>query len=423
MLAILESGRKSRSTGQTNMNERSSRSHSIFTIIVEASQTDSMGETRFRMGKLNLVDLAGSERLSKTGATGDRASEAKYINVSLTQLGIVMGKLVSADKHIPYRDSVLTKLLSDSLGGNTKTVMIANVGPADYNYEETVNTLRYAWDAKKIKNKPKINEDPKDALLRKYQDEIEELRKELAKRTGKPYKPGEPGSVNYVEDESAMNTMVENLEKEKEEFKNKHENEIQKIREQKNLAEEEKKRLIEKLKKEIEDNRKIKDEAKECLDRYKGMKKKVLNSEKTQKKIKEQESEININKNILQKKLQEEKRLQQELEEKAQKNTELKNKYQSHQAHIDDLDEKINMLRTRIEEFKGENKDNEDRVSRELINLQDDLKLIIIDNMKKDFIIQRFIPQEERDKIAKYIEFNEKKQCYNINKIMAIKSN
>ena len=87
----------------------------------------------------------------------------------------------------------MTKLLSDSLGGNTRTIMIANIGPADYNYDESINTLRYAWDAKKIKNKPRINEDPKDAILRKYQEEIEVLKQELAKRTGKVYtgKPGE----------------------------------------------------------------------------------------------------------------------------------------------------------------------------------------------------------------------------------------
>jgi kinesin family protein 3/17 len=162
------------------MNEGSSRSHSIFTIIIEASEVDSAGETRYRMGKLNLVDLAGSERLSKTEAQGQRKIEGANINLSLTMLGIVISKLVSSkEKHIPYRDSSLTKLLSDSLGGNTKTVMIANIGPANSNYDETINTLWYAANAKKIKNKPKINEDPKDALLRNYQDEIEALKKQL----------------------------------------------------------------------------------------------------------------------------------------------------------------------------------------------------------------------------------------------------
>ena len=117
--------------------------------------------------KLNLVDLAGSERLSKTGAEGDRLKEAQKINLSLSALGNVISALVDGKSHhIPYRDSKLTRLLQDSLGGNTKTVMIANCSPADYTYDETLSTLRYASRAKFIKNKPIINEDPKDALLK-----------------------------------------------------------------------------------------------------------------------------------------------------------------------------------------------------------------------------------------------------------------
>ncbi|RQM19977.1 hypothetical protein B5M09_010971 [Aphanomyces astaci] len=130
---------------------------------------------------LKEVDLAGSERQSKTGATGDRLQEANKINLSLSALGNVISALVDGkSKHIPYRDSKLTRLLQDSLGGNTKTVMIANCGPADYNYEETLTTLRYASRAKQIKNKPKINEDPKDAMIREFQEEIDALKAKLA---------------------------------------------------------------------------------------------------------------------------------------------------------------------------------------------------------------------------------------------------
>jgi kinesin family protein 3/17 len=113
--------------------------------------------------------LAGSERIAKTGASGIGLVEATKINLSLSSLCHVIQSLTdSRATYIPYRDSKLTRLLQDSLGGNTKTVMIANVGPADYNYDETMNTLRYASRAKNIQNKPKINEDPKDALLREY---------------------------------------------------------------------------------------------------------------------------------------------------------------------------------------------------------------------------------------------------------------
>ena len=133
------------------MNDRSSRSHALFQLIVECSEIGIDLKQHIHMGKLNMVDLAGSERLSKTGATGDGLKEATKINLSLSTLCHVISALTdSKATYIPYRDSKLTRLLQDSLGGNTKTVMIANIGPADYNYDETMNTLRYASRAKNI---------------------------------------------------------------------------------------------------------------------------------------------------------------------------------------------------------------------------------------------------------------------------------
>ncbi|XP_030889268.1 kinesin-like protein KIF17 isoform X3 [Leptonychotes weddellii] len=180
---IMETGWKSRSVGYTLMNKDSSRSHSIFTISIEIYAVDERGKDHLRAGKLNLVDLAGSERQSKTGATGERLREATKINLSLSALGNVISALVDGRcKHIPYRDSKLTRLLQDSLGGNTKTLMVACLSPADNNYDETLSTLRYANRAKNIKNKPRINEDPKDALLREYQEEIKKLKAILAQQ-------------------------------------------------------------------------------------------------------------------------------------------------------------------------------------------------------------------------------------------------
>ena len=180
---VLEVGKKNRTVGATLMNADSSRSHSIFTITVETSEVlegEAEEDAHIRVGKLNLVDLAGSERQGKTGATGDRLKEATKINLSLSALGNVISALVDGKSaHIPYRDSKLTRLLQDSLGGNTKTVMVANLGPADYNFDETMSTLRYANRAKNIKNKPKINEDPKDAMLREFQEEIARLKAAL----------------------------------------------------------------------------------------------------------------------------------------------------------------------------------------------------------------------------------------------------
>ncbi|XP_039152025.1 osmotic avoidance abnormal protein 3 isoform X2 [Drosophila simulans] len=181
----LHFGNKNRVTAATLMNKNSSRSHTIFTITLEQSPFfNSIGlEDAFggiRRGKLSLVDLAGSERQRRTGAKGDRLKEASQINLSLSALGNVISSLVDGKaKHVPFRDSKLTRLLQDSLGGNTKTLMISCISPTDINYDETISTLRYASRAKNISNKPKINEDPKDATLRLYQNEILYLKRML----------------------------------------------------------------------------------------------------------------------------------------------------------------------------------------------------------------------------------------------------
>lgn len=193
MERIMTHGNKGRSTGATLMNERSSRSHAIFTVTIECSDIGPDKKQRLRAGKLHLVDLAGSERQTKTGAAGIRLKEATKINLSLSTLGNVISALVDGKStHIPYRNSKLTRLLQDSLGGNSKTVMVANVGPADYNYDETISTLRYATRAKSIKNHASVNEDPKDALLRKFQKEIEDLKKQLGE--GYDYEGEDGGS-------------------------------------------------------------------------------------------------------------------------------------------------------------------------------------------------------------------------------------
>lgn len=197
-----------------------------------------------------MVDLAGSERIAKTGATGDRLKEATKINLSLSTLCHVISALTDPKStYVPYRDSKLTRLLQDSLGGNTKTLMISNVGPADYNFDETMNTLRYASRAKNIKNKPKINEDPKDALLREYQDEITKLREQLAllnngtgvDATELMKSKGVMGNQNIVEkivkveDTEKMKEFEEKLELEKQDIKRKAEEEKLKIENQANL--------------------------------------------------------------------------------------------------------------------------------------------------------------------------------------------
>ncbi|XP_041836083.1 kinesin-like protein KIF17 isoform X2 [Melanotaenia boesemani] len=220
---IIEQGWKNRAVGYTLMNKDSSRSHSIFTIYLEICNTDTDGHDHLRAGKLNLVDLAGSERQSKTGTTGDRLREATKINLSLSALGNVISALVDGrSKYIPYRDSKLTRLLQDSLGGNTRTLMIACLSPADNNYEESLSTLRYANRAKSIQNRPRINEDPKDALLREYREEIKKLRTLITGQLGTAdLSYVLAGQSPVVPSRSQSSTTEEKKEKIKEEYEEK----------------------------------------------------------------------------------------------------------------------------------------------------------------------------------------------------------
>ena len=176
MIQVLSEGSESRRVGATEMNKQSSRSHAIFTITI-CKCSESEGILR---GKINFVDLAGSERLDKTKATGSRAQEGISINKSLSTLSKVIEALVTHQSHIPYRESSLTRLLKDSLGGNAKTVMIACVSPADTNCSETVNTLRWADQARKIQNKPTVNVDPTTSEILKLKQRIIELEEIIA---------------------------------------------------------------------------------------------------------------------------------------------------------------------------------------------------------------------------------------------------
>ena len=177
---ILEKGSIKRQTAETKMNATSSRSHTIFTVTVYINQQSLEGEDMLRVGKLNLVDLAGSENIGRSGAINQRAREAGNINQSLLTLGRVITSLVDRTPHIPYRESKLTRLLQDSLGGRTKTSIIATISPASINHEETLSTLDYAHRAKNITNKPEVNQkiSKKEKLL-EYHHEIDKLKQEL----------------------------------------------------------------------------------------------------------------------------------------------------------------------------------------------------------------------------------------------------
>ncbi|XP_023188759.1 kinesin-like protein KIF11 [Xiphophorus maculatus] len=178
---ILERGAAKRRTASTLMNAYSSRSHSVFSVIIHMMEITLDGKERVKIGKLNLVDLAGSENIGRSGAMGQRAREAGNINQSLLTLGRVITALVEKRSHVPYRESKLTRILQDSLGGRTKTSIIATVSPSSSNLEETLSTLAYASRAKNIINKPEVNQKlTKRTLIKEYTEEIEQLKRDLA---------------------------------------------------------------------------------------------------------------------------------------------------------------------------------------------------------------------------------------------------
>ncbi|BCR87335.1 kinesin-3 motor protein uncA [Aspergillus chevalieri] len=184
---LMDEGNKARTVAATNMNETSSRSHAVFTLTLTQKRHDA--ETSMdteKVSRISLVDLAGSERATSTGATGARLKEGAEINRSLSTLGRVIAALadVAAGKKknasmVPYRDSILTWLLKDSLGGNSMTAMIAAISPADINFEETLGTLRYADSAKRIRNHAVVNEDPNARMIRELKEELQQLRSKL----------------------------------------------------------------------------------------------------------------------------------------------------------------------------------------------------------------------------------------------------
>jgi kinesin family member 11 len=179
-IKLLREGSYRRQVAATKCNDLSSRSHTVFTITTYIKKASEVGEDYICSGKLNLVDLAGSENIQRSGAENKRATEAGLINKSLLTLGRVINALVDKSQHIPYRESKLTRLLQDSLGGRTKTCIIATVSPAKSNLEETISTLDYAFRAKNIRNKPQVNSMvSKKTLLREFTAEIEKLKSEL----------------------------------------------------------------------------------------------------------------------------------------------------------------------------------------------------------------------------------------------------
>ncbi|BFZ03931.1 hypothetical protein BsWGS_06971 [Bradybaena similaris] len=421
---VMNVGNSNRSVGATNMNEHSSRSHAIFIVTIECSQEGEDGENHIRVGKLNMVDLAGSERQSKTGATGDRLKEATKINLSLSTLGNVISALVDGKStHIPYRDSKLTRLLQDSLGGNAKTVMVANIGPASYNYDETLTTLRYANRAKNIKNKPVINEDPKDALLREFQEEIMRLKAQLQGKGGPKKRrkkktrrtrdgqvidgdSNEEGEDTNDEDEADvyMKEQQARLEQEKEAI----------LSNQSLIAEEKEKLLGELTDKE---SRLVQEKEQRDLlaTKIKAMESKLLVGGKNiVDHTNEQQRALEQRRREIAEQQRKEREMQQKLEEKEETAIEFRETYQTLQQEVDSKTKKLKKLFAKLQATRQEIQDLQEEHSKERQELEQTQMELTRELKLKMLIIENFIPNEDKLKIQNRAYFEEDEDTWKL---------
>ncbi|XP_039077307.1 kinesin-like protein KIF3A isoform X3 [Prionailurus viverrinus] len=418
---IMTLGHKNRSVGATNMNEHSSRSHAIFTITIECSEKGVDGNMHVRMGKLHLVDLAGSERQAKTGATGQRLKEATKINLSLSTLGNVISALVDGKStHVPYRNSKLTRLLQDSLGGNSKTMMCANIGPADYNYDETISTLRYANRAKNIKNKARINEDPKDALLRQFQKEIEELKKKLEEGeeisgsdiSGSEEEDDEEGEVG--EDGEKRKKRRDQAGKKKVspdkmvEMQAKIDEERKALETKLDMEEEERNKARAELEKREKDLLKAQQEHQSLLEKLSALEKKVIvGGVDLLAKAEEQEKLLEESNMELEERRKRAEQLRRELEEKEQERLDIEEKYTSLQEEAQGKTKKLKKVWTMLMAAKSEMADLQQEHQREIEGLLENIRQLSRELRLQMLIIDNFIPQDYQEMIENYVHWNE----------------
>jgi hypothetical protein len=419
---LMNVGNKNRSVAFTQMNATSSRSHSIFTITVEASENID-GQEHLRAGKLHLVDLAGSERQAKTGASGDRLKEASKINLSLSALGNVISALVDGkSSHIPYRDSKLTRLLQDSLGGNAKTLMIATLSPASYNYEETNSTLRYANRAKNIKNKPKVNEDPKDAMLREFQEEIKRLKCQLeSDGNDLHHSDAEQESENDKDEihfskrnskkqshggisEAQLSMMQEMVLKEK-----------TAILASKDMEESKRNQLLQEAEQRVQELEREREARKEVAEKLAQLEKKLLiggvniidQHELQQMMLSKRALE-------LEEQARKERELQQHLQEREEANLRIEEEFGNLQEEAQAKTKKLKKLWTIYSEQKSELKDLLEEQQREREALLETIRELSKDLKLKNTVISKYIPQNEQYLIEECAEYDTTSESWRI---------
>nr|XP_045581612.1 kinesin-like protein KIF3B isoform X1 [Procambarus clarkii]XP_045581613.1 kinesin-like protein KIF3B isoform X2 [Procambarus clarkii]XP_045581614.1 kinesin-like protein KIF3B isoform X1 [Procambarus clarkii] len=418
---VMTVGNQNRAVGATNMNLHSSRSHAIFIITIECSDLDEKGKSRIRVGKLNLVDLAGSERQSKTGTVGDRLKEATKINLSLSALGNVISALVDGKStHIPYRDSKLTRLLQDSLGGNSKTIMVANIGPASYNYDETITTLRYANRAKNIKNKPKINEDPKDAILREYQQELARLKAQLTQRGGKKKKKKKHVEGAEEDGEGEEEDEEEGVDEESI-LQQQHEldEERNRILNDQHMIEEEKQRFLSELKNKEAELIASREAQEKLMTRIQTMESKLLSGGKNIiDHTNEQQRALQQRTQELMEQKKREREMLQLLEKEEESSGEIASTFSSLQAEVEAKTRKLKKLFAKLQSVKQEMGDLHEEFCRDRVDLQHTQDVLTRELKLKALIIENFISPEEKRKILSRAFFDDDEDVWKVRPVV-----
>ncbi|XP_019865591.2 kinesin-like protein KIF3A [Aethina tumida] len=370
---LLNRGNKNRMTRSTLMNDVSSRSHAIFTISIESKNRL---DNKTTIGKLNLVDLAGSERASRTQATGERLREASNINLSLSVLGNVISALVDGkSSHIPYRNSKLTRLLQDSLGGNSKTAMIAMLSPADVDYEESICTLRYAARVKHIQNHARINVEQK-GLIEGFEQEIAELQQKV---------------------------LLLSLQEQQREVK-------QKKKEKEKTTSEAKQQEIKKCEEELQKTEKEKND---LISKISMIQKKILvGGENLFEKAQQQEFLLESSGAELENLDKHHKELEEALNKKAAEKIDVEEKYSSLQEEDLALNKKIKKVQALLNDVKEEYADKNHEYQREMEALYDNNRLLVKETQLANLMIENYIPKDYMKKIECNLIWNNETQEY-----------
>ncbi|ALC43091.1 Klp64D [Drosophila busckii] len=399
---IMRLGNKNRAVGATKMNQESSRSHAIFSITVERSELGEGGAQHVRMGKLQLVDLAGSERQSKTQASGQRLKEATKINLSLSVLGNVISALVDGKStHIPYRNSKLTRLLQDSLGGNSKTVMCATISPADSNYMETISTLRYAGRAKNIQNRMHINEEPKDALLRHFQEEIARLRKQL--EDGSFEDELQPSAEEEEEEDTADDELEAPLELELAPAAV-----SPKPKQKREKSDEEKQQLAKRKSEHLREIEHAKSEQEQLRNKLFSLEGKILvGGENLLEKAQTQEKLLEQSIAELEEREKCEEALRQTLQQKATERIDIEERYSTLQDASTGITKKIHRVMQMLMGVKSELADQQQEHQREKEGIYENIRSLSRELALCELVLNSYVPKEYQSMINQYTHWNE----------------